>query len=119
MPETEPIDGFEFCVTLNYDGDPDSIRPPRMFRDVVDMTMNQVLLRVHDGATGYWTVEVLFDRTSTPYLASGWRRFCQKDENKAGHFVVFNYDSDHMCCRHNVAPARGVVAATSSYEDDE
>jgi hypothetical protein len=33
--------------------------------------------------------------TSTPYLASGWRRFCQRHEIMAGHFVVFNYDGEH------------------------
>jgi hypothetical protein len=70
-PEPKPIDGFKFGVTLNYDSDPDSIRLPRKFGDVVDMRMNQVLLRVHSGATSYWTTEVLFDRTGTPYLASG------------------------------------------------
>jgi hypothetical protein len=26
MPKPEPVDGFKFGVTLNYDGDPDSIR---------------------------------------------------------------------------------------------
>jgi hypothetical protein len=128
-PEPEPIDGFEFGVTLNYDSDPDSIRLPCKFGDVVDVRTNQVLLRVHDGATGYWTVEVLFDRTGTPYLASGWRRFCQKHENEADRFVVFNYDDDHiltvmvfddtMCRRHYVAPAHGKATAASSSEDDE
>jgi hypothetical protein len=69
---------------------------------------------VHGGATGFWTAKVLFDRTGTPYLASGWRRFCQKHEIEAGHFVVFNYDSDHtlivtvfddnICRRHYVVP---------------
>jgi hypothetical protein len=29
------------------------------------------MLRVRGGATGLWTVELLFDRTDTPYLASG------------------------------------------------
>jgi hypothetical protein len=64
--------------------------------DVVDVKTNQVLLRVRGGATGYWTAEVLFNCTGMPYLASGWRRFCGKHDIKAGHFVVFNYDGDHM-----------------------
>jgi hypothetical protein len=91
------------------------------------MRTNQVRLRVHGGVTGYWTAEVLFDRTGTPYLASGWRRFCHKHEIEAGHFVVFNYDGDHtltvtvfndaMCRRHYVAPARGKADAASSSED--
>jgi hypothetical protein len=87
----------------------------KKFEDMVDMRTNQVRLRVRGGATGYWTAEVLFDRTGTPYLASGWRRFCHKHEIEAGHFVVFNYDGNHtltvtvfddaMCRRHYVAPA--------------
>jgi hypothetical protein len=40
--------------------------------------MNQVVLRVSGGATGKWPMELLFNRTSTSYLASGWRRFCQR-----------------------------------------
>jgi hypothetical protein len=74
-------------------------------------------------------VEVLFDRSGTPYLANGWRRICHAHEIAAGHFVVFNYDSDHMltvtvfedtmCRRHYFAPASGKAAATSSSEDDE
>jgi hypothetical protein len=31
MPEPEPVDGFEFDITLNYGADPDSIRLPRKF----------------------------------------------------------------------------------------
>jgi hypothetical protein len=126
LPPRRPSDGFEF--TLNYGGDPDSIRLPRKFGDVVDVRMNQVLLRVHGGTTGLWTAELLFDRTGTPYLASGWRRFCQRHEIMAGHFVVFNYDDDHqitvtvfdetMCRRQYVTPARG-KAAVSSSEDDQ
>jgi hypothetical protein len=95
---------------------------------MVDVRTNQVLLRVYGGATGYWTVEVLFDHTGTPYLANGWRRFFQKHEIEAVHFVVFNYNGDHiltvtvfddtMCRRHYVAPARGKAAAYSSSEDD-
>jgi hypothetical protein len=38
---------------------------------MVDVRMNQVLLRVHGGATGLWTDDHLFDRTGTLYLASG------------------------------------------------
>jgi hypothetical protein len=75
-PEPERVEGFGFGITLNYGVDPDSIRLPRKFGDIVDIRTNQVLLRVRGGATGLWTAKLLFDRTSTPYLASGWRRFC-------------------------------------------
>jgi hypothetical protein len=34
---------------------------------VVDEWHNQVMLRVHSGATRVWTVEVIFDRTGTLY----------------------------------------------------
>jgi hypothetical protein len=84
---------------------------------------------VHASATGYWTAEVLFDRTGTSYQASGWRRFCHKHEIEADRFVVFNYDDDHiltvmvfddtMCRCHYVAPAHGKAAAAASSEDDE
>jgi hypothetical protein len=74
--EPEPVDGFEFGVTLNYGGDSDSIRLPHKFGNVVDVRTNQVVLRVRGGATGIWHTELLFDRTDTLYLASGWRRFC-------------------------------------------
>jgi hypothetical protein len=37
-PEPEPVDGFEFGVTLNYGGDPDK------FGNVVDVRTNQVVL---------------------------------------------------------------------------
>jgi hypothetical protein len=94
---------------------------------MVDERMNQALLRVCSGAIGLWTAEVL--RTGTPYLANGWRRFCQRHEIVAGHFLVFNYDSGHqimvtvfdetMCHRHYVAPARGKAAVSSSFEDDQ
>jgi hypothetical protein len=40
MPEPELVDGFEFGVTLNYGGDPDSIRPSRKFGNVVDVRTN-------------------------------------------------------------------------------
>jgi hypothetical protein len=43
---------------------------------MVDVRTNQVLLRVRGGTTSLWTAEVLFDRTETLFLASGWRRFC-------------------------------------------
>jgi hypothetical protein len=80
--------------------------------------------------TGLWTLELLFDRTGTPYLANGWRRFCQHHEIVADHFVVFNYDGKHqitvsvfdqtMCRRHYVAAARGkAVVSSSSSEDDQ
>jgi hypothetical protein len=75
-------------------------------------------------------VELLFDRTGTPYMASGWRRFCQRHEIMAYHFLIFNYDGNHqimvtvfnetMCRRHYVAPARGKAAvSSSSFEDDQ
>jgi hypothetical protein len=51
-PEPDPIDGFEFGVTLNYGADLDSIRLPRKFGKVIDVKTNQVVLRVHGGATG-------------------------------------------------------------------
>jgi hypothetical protein len=87
------------------------------------------VLRVRGGATGLWTVELLFDRTNTLYRASGWIRFCQRHEIVARHFVVFNYDDEHqitmsvfdetMCRRHYVATARGKAAvSSSSFEDD-
>jgi hypothetical protein len=130
MLEPEPIDGFEFSVTLNYGTNPDSIRLPRKFGKVIDIRTNQVILRVHGGATGLWTMELLFDRTSTPYLASLWKRFCQRHEIVAGHFIIFNYNGEHqitvmvfdktMCYRHYVATACGKPAISfSSDEDDE
>jgi hypothetical protein len=125
----EPVDGFEFDITLNYDADPDSIRLPRKFGDIADVRTNQVVLRVRGGFTGLWTVELLFDCTGTPYLASGCKRFCQRHEIVVGHFVVFNYDGDHqitvtvfdetMCRRHYVMTARGKAAVSSSSEDDQ
>jgi hypothetical protein len=128
MPEPEPIDGFEFGVTLNYGVDQDFVRLPRKFGEVVDVRTNQVLLQVRGSATGLWTTEILFNCIGTPYLASGWRRFCQRHDIMAGHFLIFIYDADHqititvfdedMCCQHYVAPARG-KAAISSYEDDQ
>jgi hypothetical protein len=129
MLEPKLVDGFEFGITLNYDGDPDSIRLPRKFGDVVNMSKNQVLLRVCGGATGLWTAEVLFDHTGISYLTSGWRRFCQRHEIVAGHFLVFNCDDDHqitvtvfdetMCCRHYVAPTHYNATVSSSSEDNE
>jgi hypothetical protein len=128
MPEPKPVDGFEFSVTLNYGGDPNSVRLPRKFGDVVDVRKNQVLLRVSGSATGLLSMEILFDCTGTPYLASGWRRFYQRHEIMAGHFLVFNYDGDQqitvmvfdetMCRRHYVVPAHGKAAISSSSEDD-
>jgi hypothetical protein len=128
--EPEHVDGFEFGVTLNYGGDPDSIRLPRKFSDVVDIRTKQDVPRVHGGATGIWPTDLLFDCTGTPYLANGWRRFCQRHEIVAGHFVVFNYDGDHqitftvfdetMCHRHYVTPTRGKdTVSSSSSEDDQ
>jgi hypothetical protein len=129
MLKPEPIDGFEFGVTLNYSTDPDSIRLPRKFEKIVDVKTNQVVLRVRGGATSLWTVELLFDRTGTLYLANGWRRFCQHHEIMAGHFVVFNYDVEHqitvsvfdqtMCRRHYVVTARSKSAISSSSSEDD
>jgi hypothetical protein len=95
---------------------------------MVDMRMNQVLLRVSGGATSLWSAKILFNRTSTPYLASGWTRFCQRHEIMAGHFLVFNYDGDHqimvtvfdetMYRRHYIAPARGKAVVSSSEDED-
>jgi hypothetical protein len=84
---------------------------------------------MHIGATDIWTAELLFDRTGTPYLASGWRRFCQRHKIMAGHFVVFTYDGDHqitimvfdetMCRWHYVAPTDGKAAVSLSSKDNE
>jgi hypothetical protein len=125
MPEPEPIDGFEFGVTLNYGADQDSVRLPRKFGDV---RINQVLLRVRGGATGLWPTELLFDRTGTPYLASRWRRFCQRHNIVVDHFLFFNFYGNHqitvtvfdedICRRQYIAPARGNPVVSSSSEDD-
>jgi hypothetical protein len=61
----------------------------------MDVRMNQVVLRVHGGATGIWPTKLLFNRTGTPYLASGWRWFCQRHGIVAGNLLVFNFDGDH------------------------
>jgi hypothetical protein len=61
---------------------------------VVDVRMNQILLWVRGGTTGIWPTELLFDCTGTPY--SGWRRFCQRHNIMAGHFLVLNFDSNHQ-----------------------
>jgi hypothetical protein len=96
---------------------------------VVDVRMNQVVQRVRDGATGIWPMEFLFDRTGTPYLASGWRRFCQRHVIVAGHLLVFNFDGDHqitvivfdedMCRRKYVAPSRGKPTVSSSSDEND
>jgi hypothetical protein len=65
MLEPHPLNRFEFNITLNYGGDPESIRLPHKFADVVDVRKNQVLLRMRGGATGLWTTQVLFDHTGT------------------------------------------------------
>jgi hypothetical protein len=128
MPEPEPVDGFEFGVTRNYGANSDSIRLPRNFGKVIDVKTNQFVLWVRSGGTSLWSVELLFDHTDSPYLASGWRRFCQRHEIVAGHFIVFNYDREHhitvsifdqtMCRRHYVATARGKATVSSSEEDN-
>jgi hypothetical protein len=86
------------------------------------------VLRVRSGATGIWPTELLFDCTGTPYLASGWRRFCQRHGIEVVHLLVFNFDGDHqititvfdedMYRRQYVAPALG-KPAISSFDDDE
>jgi hypothetical protein len=99
---------------------------------MVDVRTNQVVLRVHGDATGIWPTELLFDRTGTPYyLASGWRRFCQRHGIVAGNLLVFNFDDNHqitvnvfdgdMCHRQYVEPARGKpdVSSSSNDEDDQ
>jgi hypothetical protein len=84
---------------------------------------------VRGGATDLWTAELLFYRTGTPYMANGWRRFCQRHEIMAGHLVVFNYDGDHqitvtvfdetMCRWHYVATARRKATVSSSSSEDD
>jgi hypothetical protein len=74
-------------------------------------------------------MELLFDRTDTPYLASGWRRFCQRHGIVAGHLLVFNFDGDHpitvtvfdvdMCRRQYVVPAHGKPVVFSSNDDED
>jgi hypothetical protein len=95
---------------------------------VVDNRHDQVLLRVRGSATGVWTVEVLFDRIGTMYLASGWRRFCRVHEIMVCHFLFFNYDGEHtltvtvfdetMCLRHYTPASLANAAATSSSDDE-
>jgi hypothetical protein len=124
MPEPEPADGFEFGVTLNHGADQDSVRLPRKFGNVVDMRTNQVVLRVRGSATGIRPTELLYDCTGTPYLASGWRRFCQRHSIVPGHLLVFNFDGDHrimvtvfnddICRQEYVTPAHGKPAVSSS-----
>jgi hypothetical protein len=62
---------------------------------MVDVRTNQVLLQVRGGAAGLWAGEVLFDRSGMPYLASGWKRFYQRHEIVAWHFLILNYDGDY------------------------
>jgi hypothetical protein len=83
--------------------------------EVVDVRMNQVLLRVR--------------HTGMPYLASGWRRFCQRHDIMDDHFLVLNSDGDHhitvtvfdedMCRRQYVVPAHGKPAVSSSTDEDD
>jgi hypothetical protein len=51
---------------------------------------------VRGGATSIWPTELLFDRTGTPYLASGWRRFCQRHDIMANNLLVLNFDGDYQ-----------------------
>jgi hypothetical protein len=74
-------------------------------------------------------MELLFDCTGTPYLASGWRRFCQRHEIMAGHFIVFNNDGEHqititvfdenICRQHYVVTARSRATVSSSSDEDD
>jgi hypothetical protein len=64
--------------------------------DCGEETTNQILLCVRGGTTGYWNAAVLFDRFSEMYLANGWKRFCRVHEIEASHFLVVNYDGDHI-----------------------
>jgi hypothetical protein len=73
---------------------------------------------VRVGATGIWPTELLFDRTDTPYLADGWRRFCQRHDIVAGNLLVFNFDAD-MCRHQYVAPANGKPDVSSSSDEDD
>jgi hypothetical protein len=82
-------------VTIYNGMDKDMIRLPWQFAPVVTNQEEQVLLRVRRGAIGAWTVEVLFDRSGTMYLASGWRRFCRIHQIRVRQFLVFNYDGEH------------------------
>jgi hypothetical protein len=98
---------------------------------VVNVRTNQVVLRVRGGATGIWPMELLFDRIGTPYLASRWRRFCQRHDIVPGYLLVSNFDGDHqitvtvfdgdMFCRQYVAPARGKpdVSSSDDNKDDQ
>jgi hypothetical protein len=131
MPEPEPAGGFKFGITLNFGADQDSVRLPRKFGEVVDVRTTQVSLRVHGGATGIWPTELLFGRTGTPYLANGWRRFCQRHDIMVGNLLVFNFDGDYqltvtvfdedMCRRQYVAPApiKPAVSSSDNVEDDQ
>jgi hypothetical protein len=125
--DPEPAGGFKFGFTLS--ADQDSVRLPHKFGEVVDVRTNQVVLRVRGGATGIWPTELLYNRTGTPYLASGWRRFCQRHNIVAGNLLVFNFDGDHqitvnvfdgdMCRRQHVAPARGKPDVSFDDEDED
>jgi hypothetical protein len=96
---------------------------------VVNVRTNQVMLRVRGGVTGIWPTKLLFDRTGTPYLADGWRRFCQRHDIVAGNLLAFNFDDDHqitvivfdgdMCRRQYLAPARGKPAVSSSSDNKD
>jgi hypothetical protein len=50
MPE--PVDGFEFGVTVYNGMDKDTIKLPRQFSSTVDNKEEQVLLSMCDGVTG-------------------------------------------------------------------
>jgi hypothetical protein len=54
--EPEPVDGFEFSVTLYNSMNMDMLRIPRQFPLVADEREEQVLLPVRGGATDIWTL---------------------------------------------------------------
>lgn len=67
------------------------------FASIVDgQEPHQVLLQVSGGATGQWTMKVLFDRYDQMYLVNGWKEFTRAHQIKVGHFLVFNYDREAM-----------------------
>jgi hypothetical protein len=67
--------------------------------------------------------------THQSYLASGWRRFCQRHDIVADNLIVFNFDSDYqitinvfdgdMYHRQYVTPARSKPDVSSSSDDED